>query len=74
MPLTNLINQKFVIIFLKIISGKLNIKGNVYDIIEAYMNYKNKHLKTFKQEFENKTDDYRDEDLEEEKLNQQQIR
>ena len=33
--------------FLKIISEELNVKGNVYDIIEGYMNYKNKHYKTF---------------------------
>ena len=27
---------------LKTISEELNVKGNVYDIIEAYMNYKKK--------------------------------
>ena len=28
-----------------IISEELNVKGNIYDIIEAYLNYKNKHFK-----------------------------
>ena len=30
--------------FLKIISEELNVKGNIYDIIEAYLNCKNKFL------------------------------
>ena len=50
---------------LKIISGKLNVKGNVYDIVEAYMNYKNKHFKIFEKEYESNFDHYRDENLEE---------
>ena len=32
---------------LNFISEQLNVKGNVYDKIEAYMNYKNKHCKIF---------------------------
>ena len=35
---------------LKIFSEELNVKRNVYDIIEAYMKYKNKHLKIIKEE------------------------
>ena len=31
----------------KIISEKLNVKGSVYDKIEAYMKYKNEHFKIF---------------------------
>ena len=30
---------------LKIISNELNFTGNVYDVIEVYMKYKNEHLK-----------------------------
>ena len=33
--------------YLKILSEELNFKGNLYDIMEAYMDYKNKHLKLF---------------------------
>ena len=33
---------------LKIISKELCVKGNDYDIIEAYMVYKNKHFKILK--------------------------
>ena len=33
---------------LKIISKESNVKGNVYDKIEAYMNYKKKHYKFLK--------------------------
>ena len=29
----------------KIISEKINVKGIIYDIIEAYLNYKNKRFK-----------------------------
>ena len=45
---------------LKIISKELNLKGNVYDIIEAYMKYKNDHLKIIKEEYESQFNDYRD--------------
>ena len=27
---------------LKVISGEMNTNGNIYEIIEAYLNYKNK--------------------------------
>ena len=50
---------------LKILSEKLNVKGNVYDIIEPYMKYKNHHLKIIKEEYESKFNDYRDIDEEE---------
>ena len=29
---------------LKIISEKINVEGNFYDIIEAYLNFKNQHF------------------------------
>ena len=50
---------------MKIINKELAVKGTVYDTIEAYMEYKNKHLKIFEKEYENQFDDYRDENLEE---------
>ena len=50
---------------LKIINKELAVKGTVYDTIEAYMEYKNKHFKIFEKEYENQFDDYRDEDVEE---------
>ena len=37
---------------LKNISKELCVKGNVYDIIEAYMEYRNKHFKIFENEYE----------------------
>ena len=52
------------------------MKGTVYDTIEAYMEYKNKHFKIFEKEYEDQFDDYRDENVEEkgkyfnEKLNE----
>ena len=49
----------------KIISEELNFERNVYDIIEAYMNYKNKHYKFFEKEYEKIFSDYRDEIVEE---------
>ena len=51
--------------FLKIISGELNVKGNIYDIIEAYLEYRNKCLKIFEREYESKFNDCRDADVEE---------
>ena len=36
--------SKFCDDLLKIISEELNVKGNIYDIIEAYLNSKNKHF------------------------------
>ena len=50
---------------LKIISEDLNVKGSVYDKIEAYMEYKTEHLKIFREEYESKFSDYRDIDEEE---------
>ena len=44
----------------KIISKELNFTRNVYDIIGAYMKYKNEHLKLIKEEYESKFKDYRD--------------
>ena len=38
--------------FLKILWRELKVERNVYDIIEAYMNYKNGHLKFIKEEYE----------------------
>ena len=46
-------------------SEELNVRGNVYDIIEGYMNYKNKHYKIFEKEYESNFSDYRDENVEE---------
>ena len=51
--------------FLKIIPEELNVKGNFYDIIKAYLNYKNKHFKIFENDYENHFNDYRGEDVEE---------
>ena len=50
---------------LEIIKKELAVKGNVYDTIEAYMEYKNKHFEIFEKEYENQFDDYRDEHIEE---------
>ena len=50
---------------LKTINKELAVKGTVYDTIEAYMEYKNKHFKIFEKEYEDQFDDYRDEDIEE---------
>ena len=52
---------------LKIINNELAVKGTVYDTIEAYMEYKNKHFKIFEKEYEDQFDDYRDENVEEKK-------
>ena len=51
--------------FLKILSQELNVKGNIIDIIEAYLNFKNKHFKIYEKEYENQFSDYRDEDKDE---------
>ena len=50
---------------LKIINKELAVKGTVYDTIEAYMEYKNKHFKIFEKEYEIQFNDYRDGDIEE---------
>ena len=52
---------------LKAINKKLALKGTVYDTIEAYMEYKNKHFKIFEKEYEDQFNDYRDEDIEKKK-------
>ena len=54
---------------LKIISKELCVKGNDYDIIEAYMEYKNKHFKIFEKEYEVQFNDYRDENVEDKEKN-----
>ena len=64
---------------LNIVSKEINVEGNTYEKIEAYMNYKEEHLKVFGKEYESQFDDYRDENFEEkekyinEKLNQLSI-
>ena len=50
---------------LKIINKELAVKGTVYDTIEAYVEYKSKHFKIFEKEYEDRFDDYRDENVEE---------
>ena len=57
--------SKICVDVLKIISEELNVKGNIYDITEAYLNYKNKRFKLYEKEHENQFNDYRDEDEEE---------
>ena len=47
---------------IKIIPNALNFKGNVYDIIEAYMKYEHKYLKTIKEEYEGKFHSFRGKD------------
>ena len=44
------------------------MNGNFYDLIEAYLNYKNKHFKIFQKEYENQFNDYRDENVEEKEI------
>ena len=51
-----------------IISEKLNVRRNFYDIIEAFFNYKNNHFRLIGKEYESKFDDYRNEDAEKEKF------
>ena len=50
---------------MKIILEVLNVKGNIYDIIEAYLKYNIKHYKIFEKECENQFDEYRDINVEE---------
>ena len=47
---------------LKILSDELNLKRNFSEVIEAYMNYRNKHLEIIEKEYEKKINDYRDRD------------
>ena len=49
----------------KIISEEINVNGNVYDIVEAYMKDKNLYLKFIKKVYESKFNEYRDVDEEE---------
>ena len=51
---------------LRIISEDSNVKGNIFDIIEAYSNYKKKHFKIIEKKYENHFNDYREEDVEKE--------
>ena len=48
-----------------IILKELNVEGNTYEKIEAYMKYKNEHFKIFEKEYEDQFDDYRKEKEEE---------
>ena len=41
------------------------VRGTVYDTIEAYVEYKNKHFKIFEKEYESQFNDYRHENVEE---------
>ena len=49
----------------KIISEKLNVKGNLYNPVEAYLEYKNKRLKIYKKEYESKSIDYKNGNVDE---------
>ena len=49
----------------RFLSKELGVKRNIYDIIEEYLKYKNKHFKIFEKEYENQFDDYRFENVEE---------
>ena len=51
--------------FLKIISEELNVRGSIYDIIEAYLENENKYLKFSQRKFESKFNEYGDENVEE---------
>ena len=53
---------------LKIISEELIVSKDIYDIIEAPLNYKNEHFKIFEKKYENQFNDYRVEDEEKEKF------
>ena len=48
---------------LKIISEELNVRGNIYDFIEAYLKFKYKKLKIYEKDYEIKFNDYTDEDV-----------
>ena len=50
----------------RIISEELNVNGNIYDIIQAYLNYKNTLFKIIEREYDNQIIVYRDEDVEDE--------
>ena len=48
-----------------IISKKLDINGNVCEILERFFEYTNKHRKIFENEYDSQFIDYRDNDEEE---------
>ena len=48
----------------RILSKELGVKGNIYDIIEEYLRYKNKFYDIYEKEYENQFIDYRDENEE----------
>ena len=48
---------------LEIINKELGVGATVYNTIEAYMEYKNKHFKIFEKEYEDQFGDYRDGDV-----------
>ena len=50
---------------LRIISEELNVKGNIYDVMEAYLIYKKKQYDIYEKEYENQFNDSRDESIEE---------
>ena len=50
---------------LKIISEYLDVERNIYDFLEVYLKYLNKHFKIYENEYESKFNDYRDEKIEE---------
>ena len=54
----------------KNLSKKLKVEGNVYDILEAYVKYKNEHSKNFRKEYENQFNDYRNIDERNGKIHQ----
>ena len=64
--------SKFCDDILRIISEQLNVKGKFYDIVEAYLNFRNKHLEIIKKDFESKFNDYPndDEDVEKKFINE----
>ena len=50
---------------IRVIPGEINVKGNIYDNIEANLNSKNKYFKIYEKEYEYQFNDYRNEDVEE---------
>ena len=54
---------------LNFLSEELNIEGNVFDIIDANLNYKNKQFKFYKKDYENQFNDYRHQNAEEKEKN-----
>ena len=52
---------------LNIISQELDVKRNIHDLKETYLNWQTEHFKIFENEYENQLNDYRHEN-EDEKL------